>query len=281
MSICSCLLILVWMSPAPFGLAVDQLRVVDLSATIRTSPPDVPSRQRTDIAYTDHAAGAREMQERWGIPSSLLRAGEGPALERFEQLVTHNTTHVDAPYHYNSSIQGRPSRTIDEIPLDWFIGPGVVVDATDRADGDAVGVDDLKAGLEGAAHDLCPRDIVLIRTGCDRWYDQPDYPTHGPGVSPEATRWLHDQGVRVMGIDAWGWDAPIDKQAVKAIPAGLTGVVWGAHQIDREYAQIERMVNLGELPPTGFTVVCMPLKVHRGSAGPTRAIALVPTPETT
>jgi kynurenine formamidase len=140
-----------------------------------------------------------------------------------------------------------------------------------------VTVDDVQAGLRGAAHELQPGDIVLVRTGCDQFYSRPDYAAHGPGVSPEATLWLCDQGVRVMGIDAWGWDAPIDKQAERAIPDQLTGVVWGAHQIDREYAQIERMVNLGGLPLTGFAVICMPLKVDRGSAGPTRAVALVPT----
>ena len=56
-------------------------------------------------------------------------------------------------------------------------------------------------------------DIVLVRTGRDAFYAEPDYMARGPGVTAEATRWLYEQGVRVMGIDAWGWDAP-------AAPAG-------------------------------------------------------------
>ena len=35
----------------------------------------------------------------------------------------------------------------------------------------------------------------------------------GPGVTAEATHWLYDRGVRVMGIDAWGWDRPLNLQA--------------------------------------------------------------------
>ena len=67
----------------------------------------------------------------------------------------------------------------------------------------------------------------------------------GPGVSAEATRWLFDQGVRVMGIDAWGWDAPLHLQAERAKAAGKSGIFWEAHQANLSYPQIERLVNLG------------------------------------
>lgn len=250
--------------------------VIDLSATIATSPAEVAVWQRTDIVYSDHAAGAREMEELFGVPARLLRNGEGPATEYFARLVTHNTTHVDAPSHYNSVIEGERARSIDELPLDWFVGPGVVLDMTGREDGDPVTVTDVEQELERIGHALAARDIVLVRTGCDRYYGQPDYAAHGPGVSAEATRWLYERGVRVMGIDAWGWDSPVAGQAACAIAADRPGVFWAAHQIDREYAQIERLVNLGALPATGFLVVCLPLKVAAGSAGPTRAAALVP-----
>jgi kynurenine formamidase len=216
------------------------------------------------------------MEALFGVPSRLLRDGEGPAIERFAHLVTHNTTHVDAPWHYNSRIGGQPARSIDELPLDWFVGPGVVLDFVGRADGDAIGIHDLEAELERAGHALSEGDIVLIRTGCDRHYDLPDYAAHGPGVRADATLWLYDAGVRVMGIDAWGWDSPVALQAQQAVAQDAQGVFWAAHQIDREYAQIERLVNLGALPATGFIVVCAPLKVSRGSAGPTRAFGIVP-----
>jgi hypothetical protein len=47
-------------------------------------------------------------------------------------------------------------------------------------------------------------------------------------------------------------------------------------QVDLPYAQIERLVNLSELPAFGFKVACFPLKIKGGSAGPTRAVAILP-----
>jgi len=82
--------------------------------------------------------------------------------------------------------------------------------------------------------------------------------------------------VRVMGIDAWGWDAPLHLQAQEAVARDEPGIFWAAHQADLAYCQIERLFNLGALPPTGFTVSCFPLKIVGGSAGPTRAVAIVP-----
>jgi kynurenine formamidase len=255
-------------------------RVVDLSATIANSPPEVPAWQRTDIEVSDHAAGAADMHERFGVPPRLLRRSEGPATEQFTRFGTHNSTHIDAPFHYNSIIGGQPATTIDKLPLEWFLAPGVKLDMGGRADGDAVSVTDIQRALDTAEVTLRGGEIVLIRTGCDQFYGQPDYAAHGPGVSPEATLWLYDHGIRVMGIDAWGWDSPVALQARDAVERDATGIFWGAHQIDREYAQIERMVNLGELPAYGFVVVCLPLKIAGGSAGPTRAIAIVPHTQT-
>lgn len=82
-------------------------------------------------------------------------------------------------------------------------------------------------------------------------------------------------GVRVMGIDAWGWDAPLDKQAAQALERDEPGIFWGAHQVDLPYSQIERLTNLGALPPTGFTVACFPLKIKRASAGLSRVVAIL------
>jgi kynurenine formamidase len=188
---------------------------------------------------------------------------------------THSVTHLDAPYHYNSTIQGKPSQTIDELPLDWFFAPGVVVDALGREDGDAVTLQQMQAGIAAAGHALKPKDIVLVHTQTDRYYGQRDYMTHGPGVTAEATVWLWEQGVRVMGIDAWGWDAPLRLQADAARESRAKGVVWAAHQVDLPYSQIERLTNLAALPKTGFTVACFPLKIERASAAPARVVALL------
>ena len=250
--------------------------LVDLSAPIEPSPPEVPEPLRTEIAYQDHEAGAAQVEALFGVPRRLLRDGEGWATEEFLRLGTHNSTHVDAPWHYNSVIRGERAKAIDELPLEWFLSDGVVLDATAKEDGDPVDVPDIEQGFERSGHRLKELDIVLVRTGRDRFYGEPDYIARGPGVTAQATRWLYDRGVRVMGIDAWGWDQPLNLQAQEALRRDEPGVFWAAHQCDLPYAQIERLVNLEALPPTGFQVACFPLRVVGASAAPARVVGLVP-----
>lgn len=249
------------------------MRIVDLSAPIEPGPPELPDLLRTDVTHSDHAEGAAAIESLFGVDASLLRDGEGWATDTFTNLGTHNSTHVDAPWHYNSTIGGERAQTIDELPLDWFFAPGVIVDATDRADGEALSADDVRERLPRA---LAARDIVLVRSGRDAFYGELDYMARGPGVTAEATRWLFEQGVRVMGIDAWGWDAPLHMQAERALEERRTGIFWAAHQADLPYAQIERLVNLAELPDDGFTVACFPLRLVGGSAAPARVVAILP-----
>jgi kynurenine formamidase len=249
-------------------------KIVDLSHLIVSDPPDLPDFLRSEVSYQDHANGAVEFEQLLGIDRSLLLRGEGPAAERLS-VGTHSVTHLDSPYHYNSTIQGHPSQTIDELPLDWFFASGVVVDALGREDGDAVTTEQIEAGIAAAGHELKALDIVLVHTGTDRFYGQRDYMHHGPGVTAEATRWLWEQGVRVVGIDAWGWDAPLRMQADVARGSNEPGIVWAAHQVDLPYSQIERLTNLAALPKTGFTVSCFPLKISRASAAPARVVAIV------
>jgi kynurenine formamidase len=250
--------------------------LVDLSAPIEQSPAELPDVLRTDIELDDHAAGAAQIEAMLGMPANLLRDREGWANETFTRFGTHNSTHVDAPWHYNSTIQGERAKTIDELPLEWFFSDGVVLDMTGKEDGDAVDVPDLEAELERIGHELKELDIVLVRTGRDEFYGEPDYMIRGPGVTAPATHWLYERGVRVMGIDAWGWDRPLHVQAQEALERDEPGIFWAAHQCDLAYSQIERLVNLGALPPTGFSVACFPLRIVGASAGPARVVAVVP-----
>src|SRR5947208_6756905 len=175
------------------------MRIIDLSAPIAPTPPDVAPFARVEIQSTSHAEGAAQIQAMLGVTPHLLRDGEGWAVEEFTRLGTHNTTHVDAPWHYNSTIRGEPAQTIDQLPLEWFFGPGVVLDFTDKADGDAITPQELETALKAAEHELGERDIVLVRTGRDEFLEAPDYMVRGPGVTAEGTHWLFDRGVRGMG----------------------------------------------------------------------------------
>jgi kynurenine formamidase len=251
------------------------MRFVDLSAPIVADPPELPELLRTEIDFADHARGAQDVEAMFGISPELLRDGEGWAVETFRRLGTHNSTHLDAPYHYNSTIGGRPAKRIDELPLQWFHAPGVVLDFCAKADGDAITPEEVQDELARVGHELQPLDIVLVRTGRDAHYGTLQYMGIGPGVTPAATRWLHERGVRVMGIDAWGWDRPLWMQAEDAKRSSAPGIFWAAHQMDLEYSQIERLCNLAALPPTGFTVSCFPLRIVGASAAPARVVAIV------
>ena len=82
--------------------------IIDLSATIRATPDDFPGPDllRTEILYFDHQQGAQQIQQMMGVSPELLRDGEGWTVEEFRRFGTHNSTHVDAPWHYNSTIGG-------------------------------------------------------------------------------------------------------------------------------------------------------------------------------
>ena len=203
------------------------MRMIDLTAPIVPSRPEAVSFEKVEIRFTSHAEGAGQIEALLHVPRHLLRNGEGWAVEEFTRLATHSVTHVDAPWHYNSVIQGQRASPIDELPLEWFHAPGVVVDMTAKGDGERIEAGDVEAALAGIGHVLRPLDIVLIRTGRDVYYGQSDYIFRGPAVSPEATRWLFDRGVRVMGIDAWGWDGPLDRQARDALARQEAGRILG------------------------------------------------------
>ena len=249
------------------------MRFVDLSSTIENT--SVSPVDQVSIEYSDHAEGAQGIEGMLGVPARLLRDGEGWAVETIAQLSTHGATHVDAPYHYNSTIDGKPAQTIDELPLEWFFSDGVKLDMTHKGDGDAVTVADIQSSLEAMSYTLKPLDIVLVQNNADNYYGQPDYMMHGCGVTAEATHWLYDQGVRVMGIDAWGWDRPLHLQAQEALEKDAEGIFWEAHQADLAYSQIERLMHLDRLPATGFQIVCFPLKIKAASAAPARVVALL------
>jgi len=252
------------------------MQLVDLSVTLENDRDWAPRWARNRIKYQSHRFGRLAIRLLFGISPKYLRGGLGWANDLL-QLSTHGTTHVDAPWHYSPTCGGEPARTIDQMPLDWFCGPGIVLDMRHLESTGAASVEDVQAALGKVEHTLSPGEIVLVRTGNDRLLGSREYFSAGPGVSAEATHWLIDQGIRLMGIDAWGWDQPLPEQARLAKQTGRRDLFWSAHfvGIDKEYCQIERLANLDRLPPNGFTVYAFPLKVKGGSAGPARVVASI------
>jgi kynurenine formamidase len=253
------------------------MKIVDLSVTLENDAHWAPWFARNRVKNQSHSFGAWVIWWLFGIRKKHLRTGLGWANDTIK-LSTHGTTHVDAPWHYAPTSEGKPAKTIDEIPLEWCYGPGVVLDVRHLPLDRPVSTADVDAALAKANHTLRPGDIVLVQTGADRLLGSREYFGRGPGVSAEATRSLCERGVKLMGIDAWGWDAPLAVQAKRALSTGRSDLFWEAHfvGVDKEYCQIERLTQLDRLPATGFTVCAFPLKVKRGSAGPARVVALVP-----
>lgn len=202
--------------------------------------------------------------------------GEAWAIERID-LITHNGTHLDAPYHFASTMnKGERAITIDEVPLEWCFQPGVKLDFTHFPDGYVVQKKDVEEELRRIDHALAPLEIVLVKTRAGSRYGHDDYVSAGCGMGREATLYLLEQGVRLTGIDTWSWDAPFSATAKRYAETGDPSVIWEGHKAGLEvgYCHLEKLHNLEALPPKGFMVSCFPFKIRGASAGFTRAVAI-------
>ncbi|WP_339251698.1 cyclase family protein [Sporosarcina sp. FSL W8-0480] len=252
----------------------DKLRFIDLSVPLDndSKEPYPPS-----ITYETHEEGAVAGAKIFGLEPNDFPDGKAWAVETIN-LTTHTGTHVDAPYHYAETSEGKPARTIDELPLDWFFGDGVLLDFTDKPIGYEIKTEDLKQKLSEINYTLKSYDIVMIRSDADKYYYKENYFNSHVGVSAEATHWLIEQGIKVMGTDGWGWDIPFHIQAKDYSDNPRDGVLWSAHFVgkDKEYCQIEKLANLDQIPkPYGFKVSVFPVKIKGASAGWARPVAIL------
>jgi kynurenine formamidase len=253
-------------------------RLIDLSVTLENDvPADLGPGPR--ITYIDHKQSAAQVASLFpGLRPDELPDGEGWAVEQV-QLSTHNGTHLDAPWHFASTMnRGERSWTIDEVPLDWCYQPGVKLDFRHLPDGYVATAADVAAELDRIGHTLRPLEIVLVNTAAAARYGTPDYVPSGCGMGREATLYLLDRGVRLTGTDAWSWDAPFVHTARRYAETRNPALIWEGHKAGREtgYCHLEKLHNLEHLPADGFTVCCFPVKLKAASAGWTRAVAILP-----
>jgi len=267
------------------------MRIVDLSMTIdsHSSDPNVRAIER----WTHESGPGRigkamasfiaAVAEREGIaPVPALDASAFPdGLFLGNEVVTltvHGGTHVDAPFHYGPRCEGAAARTVEELPLEWTCGPGVKLSFRDVGPLGVIGADDVRRELDRIGHALRPLEVVLIETGwCSRWPEK-QYFTQHPAMSPEAIEVIVDCGVKLIGIDTFGFDLPTHAMIEAFVKSGDARHLWPCHMFgrQREYLQIERMAGLHRLPaPTGFTVYCPPVRVKGAGAGWARPIAVV------
>ena len=229
-----------------------------------------------DIEYQTHADTHREFAAMFaGAGPEAMPDGQAIGAEKLK-LTAHAGTHVDAPWHYFPTSEGRPARTIDQLELEHFFAPGVVLDLRGHEPGDRIEVPDLEAAVEATGAPLAAGEIVCLRFGQDEHFGTERYWDDYPGLGAAATRWLIERGIKVIGTDAPGLDRGNPYMARDWQATGDASLLWEAHRvgIDHEYFQIEKLANLGALPPRGFYVACFPVKITGASAGWCRAVAI-------
>lgn len=252
-------------------------KIFDLSHTLLDDDPADPEGFRPQIVYRAHQQGAVEMKKFFDVDLDdlIYSKGLGWAVEELH-MITHAGTHVDAPWHYAPVSEGKRARTIDEIPLEYFYGDGVVLDFRHKGPGEAITEEDVKDALRKINYRLKPGDIVLIMTGWDKKVGSPEYFNH-PGLTYDAVKWIVEQGVKLIGIDAYSLDRSFKAMAEDYKRTGDGRYIWPAHfvGVEKEYLHIEKLANLDKLPkPYGFKVAAFPFKIYKASAGPARVVAI-------
>jgi len=256
-------------------------KFVDLSIYLENDVLSDPPAFGPKIEYFTHQNTFEQIAPFFpGLAKEDLPDGEGWAVERVA-LSTHNGTHLDAPYHFHSTMNkalGHQERAIaiDEVPLEWCFQPGVKLDFSQLPDGYVVTAADVEAELKRIDHTLSPLEIVVVNTRAGTRYGQPDYVSSGCGMGYEATLYLLERGVRLTGTDAWSWDAPFVHTAQKYAETRNAALIWEGHKAGRDigYCHLEKLHNLEGLPATGFYISCFPHKIRAASAGWTRAVAI-------
>ncbi len=257
-----------------FSFGGRQVRVIDLSQPLSnrtTAFEPMPH----EIEYVDHTATVAVSEEKFGLGAAHWRDGLVWAHERVT-LTTHSGTHVDAPYHYAPTSGGAPARTIEHVPFEWVMGDAVVLHMMDCERRAGITEADVRRELDRLGYAIKPCDIVLVRTDVSRRYGEPGYEMLHPGLRRDATAWLVEQGVKLIGIDAWGIDRPFDLMVAEAL-AGDTAQLWESHKFgsEREYCQIEKLCNLDAIPVQhGFQVIALPVSIEAASGAWARVVAL-------
>ncbi|MBW8637785.1 cyclase family protein [Hoeflea sp. WL0058] len=252
-------------------------RIIDLSVPLETGIASDPPMALPEIEYFDHQATVEQITTFFsGLTKEGLPGGEGWAVEQLT-ISTHNGTHLDAPYHYHSTMNnGERAMTIDEIPLDWCFRPGVKLDFRHMEDGYVATANDVEAELKRIGYELQPLDIVVVNTAAGARYGESDFLLRGCGMGREATLYLLERGVRVTGIDGWSWDAPFVYTAKRFAETKDPSIIWEGHRAGMEigYCHMEKLTNLDQLPPFGYEISCFPFKIKDASAGFIRAVAI-------
>ncbi|ASU84668.1 cyclase [Nocardiopsis gilva YIM 90087] len=197
-----------------------------------------------------------------GDPEPSLESSATVAVEGFNLTELHLTsqtgTHADAPFHFLSD-----GARLEELPLELFCGPAVVVDVTGRADRSPI----TRADLAPWGEEFGPGVIVLLRTGWSAYYRTERYFDH-PYLDGDAARWLVGLGVRTIGVDALSPD--------ETPYGGHEGSGWDAHLavLGAGGTIIENLCDLDRIDFPDPVFSAFPIRLASGDGAPVRAVAM-------
>ncbi|MBU2101994.1 MAG: cyclase family protein [Candidatus Omnitrophota bacterium] len=265
------------------------MKIIDLSLPIDDKAFEV---HHVAIERVSHKAGVEKFNRvlmgktlrgrlQYLLGKRIVKKEDLPDEEFLSLEVVHSPvhigTHLDYSFHYGSQSENRPSKTAEEIPLEWCYQRGVRLDLTHKKPNEVITAIDLEAALGKINYSLKALDIVLLYTGADKLYGGPKYFSDYPGVDISAIDYLLDHEVKIFGVDTMGIDRPYrfmlgeflkSKDSKKLYPAHFYGRI-------REFIHIERLANLEKLPDSGFMVNCFPVKIKNTGAAWARVVAFI------
>ncbi|MFI5614865.1 cyclase family protein [Amycolatopsis sp. NPDC051903] len=177
-------------------------------------------------------------------------------------MPTHIGTHLDAPSHFVAD-----GVTVDELPLESLIGSAYCAQVL-RDGPDPVTATDLKSTLDEHGVVLGAGDALLVRTGWDERYAEPDYVDKHPYLSVDAAQWAADTGLRLVGVDTITPEYPMGLRPPD-YHHEIHGTLLGAGTLI-----VENLV-LREIPDRWCTLFLGALSVLGGDGAPARALALL------
>ncbi len=150
----------------------------------------------------------------------IKRKAEHGVNAQYIMTSNHMGTHLDAPRHFVTG-----GMTIDEIPLDWLYGPGVIVNLSDELDE----LDVYTPEMIEKRVEVHEGDILLLHTGWHRYAqfgEQPDeekYIHRHPGAHPDMVPWLLEKKIHIWGVDCVSTDHPMDLPIGRFLGKGMHG----------------------------------------------------------
>lgn len=257
-----------------------ELKFVDLSVPLQKPVEgelqgDLAKALAAEINYKVHSDSENDAAV-FGCTVEDFPDGQGWAHETLT-LASHAGTHLDAPWHYFPTCEGEPAKTVDQVPLEECFGAGVVLNLTQFGPGERVDVEAVQKAVEETGAPLSPKEVVLLRFDADATFGTGAYWNEYPGLTAASTEWLIEQGVKLIGTDAVGFDRDFGSIAADFARTGDRSLLWEAHRvgIKYEYYQIEKLTNLAALPSRGFVVASFPVKIRGASAGWCRTVAIL------